>query len=240
MKAVYLIVILSLLILPLVSYAHGDAVQEAGKISFLDPVDSILYSLAILVVAIVISLVFQNKLGKLQKKALFVVIVVPVLFSTVYIVASTVYINNISESDGPVHWHADIEIWACGEKVLLEEPEGFDNKVGSGTLHHHNEGKELNGTYRIHVEGVLIKLSEGNLEHYFDVIGGDFTETSFSVVNHHNEKKTWKNGDICENSGKAGELKVFVNDKEIDNAPEYIISPYSNVPPGDFIKIIFE
>ncbi len=234
------VALILLIVLPVIVHGHGDEVEDVGELSFADPVTSILYSIVILVVIVCVSFIFGKRLTNLHKKILFIIIVVSVLFSTAYVTASTVYINMISESGGPIHWHADIEIWACGEKVLLEEPEGFDNKVGTGTLHHHNEGKDLNGTYRIHVEGVLVKLSEGDLEHYFEAINGELTETSLSVINHHNEKKTWKNGDICKNTGKVGKLKILVNEKEIENGPTYIISPYSNVPPGDFIKVVFE
>ena len=227
-----------LLLLPGIAYAHGE--EKSGELSFLEPVNSILITIVILAVVIIISLVFRNKLTSIHKKTLFLAVVISVLFSTIYLSASTVYINLISESGGPVHWHADFEFWVCGEKILLMEPHGLDNKVGSATLHHHNEGVELNGTYRMHVEGVLIKLDEANLEHFFEAIDNPITQDSISLLLHDGSQKKWTNGDSCPNTGKPGKLKVLVNEKEIEDFTDYIINPFSNVPPGDFIKIVFE
>lgn len=229
--------IILILILAVSAQAHEE--EAAGLISNLDPVAGILYAGSIIGVAVSISLVFGKRLEKSHKKILFLAIVVPVIFSTVYLAASTVYINTISESKGPVHWHADFEVWICGEKILLKGTEGFDNKVGSPVLHHHNEGKDLDGRYRIHVEGVLVKLEEASLRHFFEDTGNYLIQDSIGLFLNDGSQKRWFNGDVCGNTGKPGKLKVFVNEREIENFTEYVISPYTNVPPGDFIRIVF-
>ncbi len=230
--------LLVLFLIPLKVSAHGDA-EKVGQLSFIDPVNSIAYSLIIVLVLVTLSVIFRNRLTEGRKKAFFILILIPVIFSTVYLAASRVYLNLASESGGPVHWHADFEIWVCGEKVLLKEPAFLESMVGTPVLHHHNEGADLNGTYRIHVEGVVAKKSEVNLQHFFEAIGDYLHSDSIGIFLKDGTQKRWTNGDACPNTGKPGTLKVFVNGKQIDNAPEYVISPYTQVPPGDFIKIVF-
>ncbi len=238
MKGVLIFLACSLLIASF-AQAHGEE-KAVSQTSSLNPVTPIFYSLIIIILISAISILLRNRLKNAHKKILFILILIPVLFSTVYLAGSTVYTNMISESGGPVHWHADYEIWICGEKVILKGPEGWDNKVGSPILHHHNEGADLDGRYRIHVEGVLVKKSEAGLSHFFEETGNLLQESSIGLSLHDGTQKKWSNGDVCPNTGKKGELKVFVNGKQLQNFTEYVISPYSNVPPGDFIKIVFE
>ena len=164
-----------------------------------------------------------------QKHILFWSIAIPIAVSTLYLIGSTIYMNLISESDGPVHWHADFEIWACGEKINLKDPYGLDNKIGTPVLHEHNDN-------RIHVEGVLIKLEEASLENFFHQIGGVFDETTLSIPTNSGEfSKT--NGDLC--NGKRGKWYTFVNGEFKENASHYILSLYPIIPPGDEIKFVF-
>ena len=65
--------------------------------------------------------------------------------STGILIGSTIYLNTNSDSGGPVHWHADIEFWACGNEIELRDPTGFSNKIGTGTLHEHDD-------HRIHLD----------------------------------------------------------------------------------------
>ncbi len=53
-----------------------------------------------------------KKLTDESKKLLFVAIVFVAMIPTLVMAGSTVYINTTSSSGGPVHWHADIEIYA--------------------------------------------------------------------------------------------------------------------------------
>ena len=238
MRKIFSGIVFLILLAPL-ARAHGDE-EKIGQLSFLDPVTSMVYSLAVIFVLVFLSIVFRDKLTGKRKKILFGLILIPILFSTAYVAASTVYLNLVSETGGPAHWHAEFEVWICGQKILLKGPSLLDNKVGTATIHHHNEGIDLDGRYRIHVEGVLAKKEEANLSHFFEAIGDYLQKDSIGLFLKDGSQKRWNNGDVCPNTGKTGSLKVFVNGREIDNAPEYVISPYTNVPPGDFIKIVFE
>lgn len=192
-----------------------------------NPISILLICSLISFVAILIA-VF-TKLSDTQKHILFWIIVTPIAVSTLYLIASTVYMNLISESDGPVHWHADFEVWACGEKINLKDPSGLDNKIGTPVLHEHNDN-------RIHVEGVLIKLQEASLENFFHQVGGEFDDSILTMPTN-SGKFSMKNGDLC--NGKSGKWYVFVNGELINGASHYVLSPYPNIPPGDEIKFVF-
>lgn len=238
MKKQFLLFLALIFVLPLIVQAHEE-MEATGITDSFSPITSILYTCAIITAAVLISIIFSGKLTSRHKKILFAAIIIPVIFSTVYVAATTVYLNMVSESGGPVHWHADFEIQICGQKVLLKEPEGFDNKVGTSVLHHHNEGTDLDGRYRMHVEGVLVKKSEASLSHFFEKTGNLLQNDSIELFLKDGSQKRRSNGDACPN-GNKGKLKVFVNEKEIQNFTDYVISPYSKVPPGDFIRIVFE
>lgn len=182
------------------------------------------------------------------KKFLFILIVIPVILATFYFLLSAIYLNLVSETKGPVHWHADFEVWACGKKYLLADPqELFENKVGLPELHEHNDN-------RIHVEGVLLKKEQASLGNFFRAVGGSF-DGNLLVIPTTEGLKRWKNGDVCSASGNVSSntstptfisgqpsfWHVFVNENPIPifDPHNYVISPYPDVPPGDSIKFIF-
>lgn len=150
----------------------------------------------------------------------FIVIVVSVF--TLYILFTTIYVNAVSYSNGLVHWHADFTIEVCGKEIKLPESESkLVNRVGTHSVHHHNDN-------RMHVEGVLMTREEATLGYFFDAIGIPLDE---------NQIWNYRNGDEC--NGKHGKLRVYVNDKEIEDFREYEIKHYQRVPPGDKIRIVF-
>lgn len=174
------------------------------------------------------------------KKILFLGIVGAVLVPTLYLISSTIYLNTVSSSKGPVHWHADIEIWACGKEINLKDPTGWSNKIGTATLHEHNDK-------RIHLEGVVVKPDDASLGKFFRVIDGEISPTSITIPTNEG-MVSLQNGMSCD-PGQPGELQVFVfqTDKEqhytqqkLVNPGEYIISPYSAVPAGDCIIVEFD
>lgn len=203
----------------------------------------IIYSSIISIIAVLIS-IFWKKKSDSAKIFLFLAIIIPTLITTIYLASSTVYLNLKSETKGPVHWHADFEIWNCGKKVDLKDPEGFSNRVGTPIFHEH-------GDDRIHIEGVLLDKEEVKLHHFFEVIGGILKENYLIIPTNKGTIKL-ENGDLCNNV--PAKLQVFVykitnpeakkgewilkqeklNEKEFVN---YILSPYSQVPPGDCIII---
>jgi hypothetical protein len=83
---------------------------------------------------------------------------------------STIYLNVNSDSGGPVHWHADIEFWICDNEVELIDPVGFSNKVGTWTLHEHDD-------HRIHLEGVVVDgENDASLGKFMHVVDGAITD----------------------------------------------------------------
>lgn len=118
----------------------------------------------------------KSKKAKRLKLPLFVAICVVVLGTTFTISGGTVYLNVNSATGGPVHWHADFEMWACGNELELRDPYGFlSNKIGTATYHEHDDK-------RIHVEGVPISLPyDYSLGKFMNVVGGDITNETLVV-----------------------------------------------------------
>jgi hypothetical protein len=69
-----------------------------------------------------------------------------------------------------------MEIWACGNELELRNPYEFlSNKVGTATLHEHNDR-------RIHLEGVVVDDSrDASLGKFFHVIGGAISPNTLVV-----------------------------------------------------------
>ena len=199
---------------------------------------------SVIVAAAILVAEKRKKMSEKLKWALFIIITIPVVVSTIYIAGSTIYLNVTSETKGPVHWHADFEIWNCGEKIDLLNPSGVLNRIGSPVFHEH-------GDDRMHVEGVVVQTPEVDLHNFFSTIGGELgpdyinlpTETGIVNLN---------NGQQC--NGKEGKLQIFIMrvinpDPRINTGFEYeqfkadenyILSSYSNVPPADCIIIEFD
>jgi hypothetical protein len=196
---------------------------------------------ATIVLAVLVGISLHAKhLNEGLKKFLFIGIVLVTVIPTIYMIASTVYLNTVSASKGPVHWHADIEVWACGKEIELQDPTGFlSNKIGTSTLHEHNDK-------RIHLEGVVVHPEDASLGKFFQVIGGEISNDSL-IVPTNNGPVPYTNGSMCAD-GSVGEIQTFVYqvDKEgyysqqkLANPEQYLISPYSQVPSGDCIIIEF-
>lgn len=118
---------------------------------------------------------FANKRFPKLKAPLFTLIVTIMAGSTISLIASTVYLNIKSDSGGPVHWHADMEVWACGQELELRDPTGLSNKIGTPTLHEHDD-------HRIHLEGVVVdKRVDASIGKFMNVIGGGISDDSMAV-----------------------------------------------------------
>ena len=196
-------------------------------------------TIAISGIFITFSVVLRANVKKFEKysKVLFYIIIIPVVFTSLFLIANTVYENVNSVTKGPVHWHADFEIWNCGQKINPIDPEGLSNKVGSPVLHEH-------GDLRIHVEGIVKDYEDINLREFFHELGGDLTENSLSVPTNDGLLNV-RDGDLC--NGEEGKVNIFVyrtrdevvSQEKITNLDEYIYSPYETVPPGDCIIVEF-
>ncbi len=226
--------VFSVLALAALAAAHmGEETEQHTQtetaLGILDPVGILTTAVIISGFSVIASLLAGKKFREHHKKIAFILIAVPVAVSTIYLAGATVWLNITSESGGPIHWHADYEIWACGEKIELADPHGFDNKVGTATVHEHNDN-------RIHIEGVLAKVEQAKLANYFSAVGGFFSEEKISLLTNAGVKN-FSNGDLC-NSAPA-KLYIFVNGNPNKEFGNHVIAPFSNIPPGDKIKIIF-
>lgn len=241
-RLVFFMMIISLL------FAHEEetplTLNVWEQLGIPDPANVVVLAGIVSAVAIVISLMIINQATEIWKKTLFVIIALPIALATVYLAGTTVYLNTISETGGPVHWHADYEIWACGEKINVIDPTGLDNKVGAPLIHEHNDD-------RIHVEGVVYrKVDHASLGRFFSEIGGEL-EHGELIIPTNEGIKTWKSGELC--SGRKAELQVFVyrvtnpenqghfeyTQQKVEDFETFVLAPYSNVPPGDCIIIEF-
>ncbi|MBI4021380.1 MAG: hypothetical protein HY369_03990 [Candidatus Aenigmarchaeota archaeon] len=193
-------------------------------------------------IGVVISLAKTQK-GPVTSTLLFLLIMVPVVLATGYLVVSTVYLNAVSATGGPVHWHTDFEIWNCGQEVDLVDPTGLENRVGSPVLHEH-------GDNRIHVEGVVVDLQDVNLHAFIETVGG-FEEPGKLTVPTNDGPAFLQDGDLC--NGAPGTLQGFVyrvtnpddtrrsgflvEQVKLDDLGGYVLSPHGNIPPGDCLII---
>lgn len=232
---------LALLVIPLIS-AHEET-TEIPLIYLLKQQSLTLLSIGILITIFVValSLRFQKtpELFNKTKKLLFLILLIPVLIISWILIGSTIAVNIISETGGPVHRHADFEIWRCGELVDIVDPKGIMNRVGTPLLHEHSDN-------RIHVEGTLLEEVDSDLHTFFEAIGGDLTNEEIRVPTNEG-LVTLKDGDTC--NGEPAELQFFLyritnpdpakrsgflyEQIKLEDFEDYLLAPYLNVPPGD-------
>lgn len=135
---------------------------------------------AVLVICTLVSIWAAKRLPKKRfkklKAPLFIVLVGTIVTATAVLAFNTVYLNVRAESKGPVHWHADIEFWACGSELELRDPTGIlSNKIGTSTYHEHNDK-------RIHLEGVVVEKSrDASLGKFMEVTGGYINEQGIGI-----------------------------------------------------------
>lgn len=226
----------------LVLFANESADLELvlGGIS----VRTALIGSAIIIFLTILGAIIKDRIPKL-KAPIFILIAITTVVTSFILIALTIYINVKSSSKGPVHWHADYEIWACDKRLNLRDPAGFlTNKIGTATYHEHNDD-------RIHLEGVVVEPRDASLGKFFKVVGGELTDKSMVVPLNDNVNETFINGDKCPD-GQIGEVQVFVykttgetvggrkvyKQEKLQDPANYIISGESQVPPGDCV--IFE
>lgn len=196
-----------------------------------------LIALLLLGILTAISVIIKNK-NEFLKYLLFVGFVLISVLTTLYLAGSTIYLNQKSVTGGPVHYHADFEIFSCGQKVELKDPEGLSNKIGSEVVHEHNDN-------RIHIEGVILNEHDASLGHFFETIGGELHQDHIAVPTQDGLFEL-ENGQNCPD-GQKSSLQVFVfktqnnyfSQQKLEDPENYIISPFSQVPPGDCIIVEF-
>lgn len=243
MKKLILLLFVIFLVIPL-AFAHeyetGEGKQEK-TLSHQIQDNSMLSTLAgagfLALITIYMLATNKQKFFKKQKTILFILIILPAVLVTSYLVYSTLYLNSISHTEGPIHWHADYEIWNCNEQLELINPQGFSNKIGNNVFHEHNDN-------RIHVEGVVVNPQDVSLKEFFEVTAGELS-LEHLTMNTNKGVITIQNTQLCNNQPSI--LQVFVwktkgntaYQEKIENFPEYVLSPESYIPPGDCIIIEF-
>lgn len=188
------------------------------------------------VLLVIAGMLFKERQPKL-KTPIFLLLAGVIGSTTLFLFGSTVYLNVVSDSGGPVHWHADVEYWACGSEIELRDPYRFlSNKIGTATLHEHDDK-------RIHLEGVVVDEDEdATLGNFMHVIDGNLEKGTITIPVHqdyvaeddidgdevdasnllyleslirgsgNSRYLTLNNGDMCGEGPDAepGELQVFV------------------------------
>lgn len=197
-----------------------------------------LYALAAVLILMAVAISFPRPREWL-KRLLFWSIVVVVAATTIFMAAITIRLNLISWSGGPVHWHADFEVWACGQELDLLDPQGFlSNKTGTPTQHEHNDK-------RLHIEGVVVHEEDASLSHLFNSLGGRLTKNELHFPTN-SGMVIYQNGDRCPD-GSPGFVQVFVYQMSPDRYYQqqlvdpslHKIAAQSQVPPGDCVIVEF-
>lgn len=176
---------------------------------------TVIYATLVLVVTTIIAILTNNKTDKL-KLPLFLIMAITLIGSTLLLFGSTVYLNVKSESGGPVHWHSDIEFWACGAELNLKDPTGkLSNKIGSATYHEHDDK-------RIHLEGVVVKKSEdASMEKFMRVTGGFITNDAVGIPLNDDESTWYADGDKLDgdrqNLDHKDQLRNYVKKTDTGN-----------------------
>ncbi len=239
-----LVGIIVLLVMPFVFADHGTEAASWSKSSWF------YWSPFIVIIAAAMLAHYYEAHGKNKKelesikKILFILIILVTVFVTAVIFYETVHSNINSWTHGPVHWHADFEVWKCDKKLDMIDPKGFANKVGTPVFHEHNDD-------RIHVEGDVMHPEDISMTSFFSVIGGKIDATSLTYPTIYGSVEM-REGMLC--NGKPAQLQVFVykisnphntkkwimSQEKVADIEEYLLSPYTNVPPGDCIIIELE
>ena len=174
------------------------------------------------------------------KKLLFITIVIVTAFASLHIVYPTVWSNMNSWTKGPVHWHADMEVWKCDEELNILDPTNLVNRIGSSLFHEHDDK-------RLHIEGVVMDSNDIVLSKFFEAIGGSLTKKQLTLTLNEGVVSL-KDDDVC--LGERAELQGFVYkvinpdekpwkimQEKIKDLSAYVVSPQPNVPPGDCLII---
>lgn len=244
----FVAVALSTVAVPFGVFGHAESepltvVGILGTLFIYDPLFVAGLALAVLLIA-VFAVITLKPQGSTPKKLAFCLIVIPAVLASVYITSDTIYVIRASFTKGPVHWHADYRVFSCGKELDLVAPKGFSNRIGTPSLHEHNDN-------RIHLEGIPKSADEATLHEFFEVIGGTLAEDEMTFPAT-GGLVTMRNGDIC-SSGGTGELQAYLwetvnpeapkgawsaRQKKLSDFTHYGYKPYGLIPPGDCV--IFE
>lgn len=231
---------------PIFTFAHGVEEEQEGIAFtsgfwdriFWSDILPFVYIASAVIAFLVLIIVLRPPKSNPAKVFFFSLISLAVILTTLFIASGTVYQNLTSATGGPVHWHADLQVFNCGEGLKLVSPAGALNRVGTPDVHEHGDG-------RIHIEGKIKRLEEASLHGFFEAVGGTLTEDELAMPT--NDGLVYvQNGKVCPD-GSPGTLQVFLwkttngilEQLKLADFPEYVISPESVIPPGDCVIIEF-
>ena len=144
----------------------------------------------------------KRQMAKKYKKRLKYIILILAVGLLLFWFINTARNYETPFTEGQIHWHANIQLSACGKNVPLPRPVSGTSVHGSsfiGTpLMHLHDGPT------IHVEGLIRKEEEIFLGNFMKVINLNFNNDQFLE---------YKNGDLCPN-GEPGKVKLLVNGVE--------------------------
>lgn len=175
----------------------------------------------LLVVLVVLSVALRDRIPKL-KPALFAGLATTLLAPTLFLIVSTIYLNVRSESGGPVHWHAEIEFWACGTELELRDPTGFlSNKIGTSTYHEHDDK-------HIHLEGVVVNKEDASLGKFMRVTGGSLSTTGIDVPLNADQNAWFASGDKRDGDSQADMNASEFESEFVKHSPEGSVASLKN------------
>ena len=219
--------IAAIILLAMPAFGHGEEIQDSQESNLPDPV-FIIEIVGIFLIVLTLVLVSCGAcFSQTHKVLLFLAVAIPVALSSIYLASYTVYENIASETGGPVHWHADYQVWVCDQRLDLHDPRGMSNKIGTSGIHEHNDD-------RIHIEGTLRDISEASLGNYFKIIGVKLDHGYLRYPTNEGIIEV-TDGELC--NEKQGKLNVYVNGKKEVHFEDYVIYPSALIPPGDCIII---
>ncbi len=218
--------------------AHEGAMSFTDQIIHLNAFPIALWGFAIILLFMLIASVLRSENELLKKLFFWPVVLISVLVTGLFLTQTTLK-NIASETGGPVHWHADFQIFNCYEELDLIDPTGLLNRVGTPVIHEH-------GDKRMHVEGTMLDLQDASLGHFFQVVGGELSEERMIVPTNFGVEEM-NNGEVCpDEPDREAVVQVFLwktdegvaKQQKLENFVDYVISPFSPVPAGDCV--IFE
>lgn len=110
------------------------------------------------------------------KMPLFILMAVVALGATITVTGSVIALNSNSPTGGPVRWHANYQVWACGNQLDLRDPDQpYTNRIGSNMLYEQNDGV-------IHLSGTPVNLDQdASLGAFMQVVGGAIGDNTFTL-----------------------------------------------------------
>ncbi len=119
-------------------------------------------------------------------------------------------------TEGSVHWHADFDVFLCGERLDFSSLGGANTHVGSPLLHTH-------GDHKVHIEGAVSRAEDISIGNFFTAIGHKLSSNSFDDYTNENDR--------C---GGDNSVVLLVNGEENPEFENYILKD------GDVIEVRYE